>query len=375
MKLCKFLILSILASCALVSCGKDDENGLSMSLSSRGSYSTSRPVGTAGDFSYTTPAMKLEFFGSSQEEVFHFNVDFPAEHGKYKTAYLTYTMCSWNEGPAAWDMTTIISIKNKKDGKWYEFTRAFTPYGGSFDKNWSKSYYMDITDFLPMMEGETTFSIYYCGWDATAQKAHAVKLGFDFYEGTPERNVVFTSKIYDSSDNSTPGYRRCWPYGFDKYDGKSYNIEDPDRCGPRSIKIPAGVKSAVVRVDITGHGMDYYGSFPDRKGYEVNGCAEFDYQDYTVVFNGTALSQKGHVFESNANNYQQAGTYYYDRAGWGPGKPANVHYWEIRNIPDEGTTINFDIDFERFVAGEDMTPNEDSNAYYIVEADIFGYDR
>ena len=373
----KHFIPIIFAALCIVSCDKGDKGGMSMtmSLSSRTGYSVTKLESGSGEFSYVTPAIKLEYAGATQEEVPHFTVTFPSDHRKYRAACLTYTMCSWNEGPADWDMTTIISIKNKKDGQWYEFTRAFTPYGGAFDKNWSKSYYMDISDFLPMMVGDTEFSVYYCGWDATDKRAHAVKLGFDFYEGQADKNVIFTSKIYDSCENSTPGYRRCWPYGFDVYEGVSYNIEDAGRCGPRTIKIPAGVKSAVVRVDITGHGMDYEGKFNDRAGYQVNGAAEFDYQDYTVVFNGTALAQKGHVFEKNGNNYTQAGTYYYDRAGWGPGKPANVHYWEIKNIPDEGATINLDIDFERYTAGKTMTPNSDGNAYYIVEADIFGYDK
>ena len=367
------LFLPAILALSFISCSKNEdvpvEEGIKMSYTNRTPYSESKPEsGKKGEYSFTTSAMRLNFFGSKHEECYQFSVDFPADHKKYRAAYLTYTMCGWGEGPADWDMTTIISIKNKADGKWYEFVRGFTPYGGSFSATWSKNYYLDITEFLPMMEDRTDFNIYYCGWDATETKAHAVKLGFDFFEGTPEKNTIFTAKVYDSSENSIPEYRRCWPYGCD-----GYSIEDNSRLGKRTVKIPAGVKSAEVRVDITGHGMDP-GVFPNRKGYTTRNAAEFDYNYYTVIFNGKELDKRGYIFESNEDNYKQAGTYYYDRAGWGPGKMANVQYWEITNIPAEGTEITLDFNLEEFKSYIN-DPNTDSNAYYIIETDIFGFDN
>jgi len=365
--------LIFLSALCLISCGKGGESftaeDMAMKYYSRSSYQETKPErGYKGDYSYVTPAMKLNFFGSKHEECYQFSVDFPSDSKKYREAYLTYTMCGWNQGPADWDMTTIISIKNKADGKWYEFVRAFTPYGGSFTSTWSKSYYLNISEFLPMMENETDFNIYYCGWDATEAKAHAVKLGFDFYEGKPQRTTIFTAKVYDSSQNSIPEYRRCWPYGCD-----GYSIEDDTRLGERTVHIPAGVKSAEVRVDITGHGMDP-GVFPNRPGYETRNAAEFDYNYYSIKFNGRLLDEKGYIFETNSDNYQQAGTYYYDRAGWGPGKMANVQYWEITNIPAEGADITLDFDLEEFKSHIN-NPNADGNAYYIIEVDIFGFDK
>ena len=364
------LVLTILVFSG-ISCQKSPEPAepMSMSYVKRDAYTTVKPEqGKAGDFSTQTEAFKLYFFGTKIDEDFKFSIKFPSDHGKYRKAWLTYTMCSWNEGPSAWDMTTIVSIKNKADGKWYEFARAFTPYGGAFDSDWSKTYYMDITEFLPMMEDETDFRIYYCGWDTTDKRAHALKLGFDFYEGTPEKNVIFNAKVYDSSEGSIPEYRRCWPYGCE-----GYSIEGELRLGPRTIDIPAGVRSALVRVDITGHGMDP-GVFPNRKGYQTRNAAEFDYNYYTVFFNGEPLQKKGYIFEANGNNYPQAGNYMYDRAGWGPGKPANVQYWEIKDIPAEGATVTLNFDLEEFNSAIN-NPNHDSVAYYIIETDIFGFDK
>lgn len=377
MRTIRFALAVLLTACILPSCQEkpgQDDGLMTMKSVARNSYFSAKPEkGAKGDFSFTTDKMKLTTNSkgtNDSNEILHFNVKFPADHKAYRAAYLTYTMCATDNGPADWDQTTIVSIKDKRTGEWYEFTRAFTPYGGSFSANWNKSWYMDVTEFLPLMEGDTEFTLYYCGWEGdSAAKHHAVKLGFDFFEGKPEKNVIYTKKIYDSSKGSIPAYRRCWPYGIE-----GYSIEDASRLGERTISIPAGVRSALVRVDITGHGMDYDGSFPDRAGYVLNSCAEFDYQNYYITFNGEKLKEHGRVFETNGDNYEQAGTWWYDRAGWGPGKPANVQWWEIRNIPAEGATVTLDFDFDRFNSSF-TSPNEDSNPYYIISTDIFGYDK
>ena len=366
------LLFTALFSVLFFSCDRnkvEPYQGISMRLLPNVSYTESKPESAVkADFSYTTEPMKLYFYGVTPDEDYPFKVEFPQDASQYRAAYLTYTMCGWNEGPAEWDMTTIVRIKNKKDGKWYEFARAFTPYGWDFGPDWEKTYYMNITEFLPLMEGSTDFSLYYCGWDNTDKRAHALKLGFDFYKGIPERKTIFTAKVYDSHEGSMPAYRRCWPYGVEGWD-----IEDESRLGERKISIPAGVRSAEVRVDITGHGMDP-GFFPDRYVKQANNAAEFDSQTYRVKFNGVELKQTGYVFEPNSDNYPQAGTYRYDRAGWGPGKPANVHYWVIENIPENGAEITLDIDFERFVS-KINNADHDSNAYYIISADIYGFDK
>lgn len=372
--LAALMAVSCLIACSEKQGGEEEEAGMSMKKLARVSYFKNNPEKQAkGDFSYKTDKMKLtsSYHGTNDsDEVLHFKVNFPSDHKEYRAAYLTYTMCATDNGPADWDQTTIVSIKDKKTGEWYEFARAFTPYGGSFSANWNMSWYMDVTEFLPFLEGDTEFSIYYCGWEGeSANKHHAVKLGFDLYKGKPEKNVIFTQKIYDTCEGSIPGYRRCWPYGID-----GYSIEDASRLGERTISVPAGVKSALVRVDITGHGMDYDGKFIGRPGYTLNSCAEFDYQNYYITLNGEKLKEYGKVFEGNSDNYEQAGTYWYDRAGWGPGKPANVQWWEIKNIPAEGATLTIDFDFDGFESSF-TSPNEDSNPYYIISTDFFGYDK
>ena len=315
-------------------------------------------------FSVKTDAVRLHFYGWSEAEDSLIRVTFPASTDSYRRAILTYRMGGWNEGPAERDMTTMIFVKNKLDGEWYELTRAITPYGGSFGPDWEKKYYMDITPYLPMLTGDTEFRIYYGGWDATDKRAHTVTLTFDFYEGEIAKTNVFHTKIYDSSRNSNTGYR-SWSYGID-----SASIEAPERLGQRTVTIPDNVKSLMMKVSISGHGHDQ-GTFTERGGYRTRNAAEFDENWYDIIINGEKRAE-GHIFYSNADTYPQAGTYWYDRANWGPGLPLLVQYWDIKNIPADNRTMTIDFDLEEFKSAMG-SPRDEGVAQYIVEVDLFGF--
>lgn len=328
-------------------------------------------------FTTQTDLIPLHFFGWNAEEDYCFSVQFPASTEQYGRAILGYTMCGWNQGPSDWDMTTMIKIEDKQTGEWYEFTRCITPYGGSFTKGWQKTFYIDITEFLPLMRGETRFRIFYCGWDATENRSHAVVMNYYFFEGpSPYGKPTFHKKIYDSTLNGNTGYR-SWAYGVE-----GHSIEDAERLGERTITIPAGTDQAVLRICMTGHGQDkltgHQGKYPDREGYKPNNSAEFDENWYFITLNGQRLEQRGSIWELNTrasgNQYSQAGTCWYNRCGWGPGKPCNVHHWLLKNIPAEGETITIDLDLDRYIS-TNTTPKAESVAQFYIEADIYGYKK
>lgn len=337
--------------------------------SSRPAWYNEHPMaGTEADFSVKTDAVRLHFYGWGLDEDSVVTVNFPESTDKYNRAILTYRMGGWNEGPADWDMTTMIMLKDPNTGEFYELARAFTPYGGYFDVNWEKLYYMDITEYLPMLKGNVEFHIYYGGWDATDKKAHTVTLTFDFYEGEKDKETIFYQKIYDSRASSNIGYR-SWAYGVE---GNS--IEDAERLGLREVQLPKEVKSLLMKVSISGHGADR-GVFPDRnngKGKRANNAAEFDENFYRVILNGNQ-TYEGHIFYENDSTYRQAGTYKYDRANWGPGLPLKVDWLEIHNLPKDGK-LNIDFDLDRFTSKVNDLKGE-GVANYIIEVDIFGYDK
>lgn len=318
----------------------------------------------------TDSAIRLSFFGWSQDEDYRFTMACPEQVGRFGRCILEYTMCGWNKGPAEWDMTTQIMVRDKKTNEWYEFSRCITPYGGSFPSAWKKTFYLDVTPLLPLLEGETEFKIFYCGWDATDKRAHAVRLALYYIPGEQAFGMpAWHRKVYDSTLNGNTGYR-SWAYGI-----AGHSIEADERLGNRTVEIIPGTKTVVLRSCFTGHGQDAYvanGTFPNRPGYRPNNVAEFDENRYVVTLNGQKLEQVGRIWELNSTNYKQAGTYWYNRAGWGPGKPCNVHYWVIENIPSDLTELTLDMDLWEYVSVK-TEPNADQVAQFYVEVDAYGY--
>lgn len=345
----------------------EPEKPIAVTQSDRPAWYTANPEGRDGDTGVSSETFRLEFFGWGEQNDKQFTMTLPQHTSGFRRAILAYRMGGWNKGPSEWDNTTMLFVRNKADGQWYELARAFTPYGGGFNSKWSKTFYLDVTEYLPMLSGETEFRLYYGGFDANDERAHTVTFGFNFYDGTPERNVVYTAKVYDSGSTGNTGYRG-WAYGV-----ASAPIEADERLGLREFDLPAGVRSLELKVSISGHGHDL-GDFPDRANYQKNNAAEFVENTYKIVLNGELQSATGRIFYSNADNYWQSGTYLYDRANWGPGNPLSVHYWDIANLPAKGGKMTLDLNLERFVSTMD-TVNAEGVAQYIVEVDLFGYDR
>ena len=319
-----------------------------------------------------TDEMRMHFFGWNAEEDSLISLVFPQNTSQYGRVILTYRMCGWNNGPAEWDMTTMIQIEDKSTGQWLEFVRAITPYGGSFNASWQKIFHIDVTEFLPFLQGPTRFRIFYCGWDATDKRAHAVQLTFSFFdEPNPYGTPCGWQKLYDSTlpNEGCNGYR-AWSYGV-----QGWSIEDGSRLGPRTIHVPAGTKKVLLRVCITGHGQDAYngtGIFPNRPNQQAKNCAEFDHNHYDILLNGEKMALQGDIWELNGkgHNYKQAGTYSYGRAGWGPGKPCNIHHWMISEIPAEGEEVTLDLDLEEYIS-PCTKPNDNQVACYYVMGDAF----
>ena len=320
------------------------------------------PQSSAPSYDVTSEKIRLEHTGWG-ESYGTFTLNFPEE--SCKRVILEYTMGCVGKRPADWDNTTIFFVKDKATDEWHEIARAFTPYGGSFYKDWEREFYLDVTEYQSLLSGDTEFRYYYGGFDATEEMAHAVTLRFIHYKGTPERELIAVKNIYDSATSDNCG-NRAWVYGIESHD-----IEAEERLGIRSVTIPKGTKSIELRLSITGHGHDQ-GTFPDLGTTAIN-AAEFDENSYTITINGIKQSQQGRIFYSNANNYAQMGEYLFDRANWGPGNPANVHYWSIETSAVKKDKLTLDIDLQRFISQFSTPKENDGVARYIVQGDLFFY--
>ena len=318
-------------------------------------------------YSVASEEHRLSFFGWGESTDKKFEMELPSDVSGIDRVLLEYRMGAWENKPGEWDNTTMIFVEDKTSGERYEIARAISPYGNSFGPSWSKTFWLDVTEYLPMLSGNTAFYIYYGGWDARDNRAHTVTLTFNYYKGTPQRNVVFTHELYDSSKDGNSGYRG-WAYGVEGHD-----IEDVSRLGERIVEVPENVKGLEMRVAITGHGHDQ-GTFLERPGYRTLNAAEFDDNFYEFVLNGEPIATKGYIFYSNTDTYKQAGTYYYDRANWGPGLPINVQYWKIKRPAGGYGTLSLDLNLEKFQS-ENTAPNAEGVAQYIIQVNLFGYDK
>ena len=363
-----------IAGLALLLCGCSQDNQgeklydpyNAVSAIERVPFYFENPESRAADVSVASETHRLSFFGWGESTDMCFTMQLPGDVASYDRVLLEYRMGAWGNRPGEWDNTTMLFVEDKS-GERYEIARAITPYGNSFNSSWSKTFWLDVTEYLPMLQGETNFYLYYGGWDATDKRAHTLTVTLHYYSGKPSRNTVFVHKLYDSSRDGNSGYRG-WSYGVAGHD-----IEDESRLGLRTVEIPKNVKSLEMRVAITGHGHDQ-GTFLERPGYRTLNAAEFDENFYKFVINGNMQESVGHIFYSNADNYYQAGTYRYDRANWAPGNPINVQYWSI-DAPKEGYgTMTINLDLEKFESKMSQT-NAEGVAQYIVEVFLFGFDK
>ena len=339
--------------------GQTIDPALVASLIERKPFYERNPQSSAPSYEVATNKIRLSHTGWG-DNYGTFTLNFPTE--SCKRVILEYTMGCEGKRPADYDNTTIFFVKDKATNEWHEIVRAFTPFGGLFESDWTKKFYLDVTEFQSLLQGETEFRYYYGGFDAEKDMAHAATLKFIHYKGVPERKLLTVKNIYDSATTDNCG-NRAWVYGIESHD-----IEAEERLGRRRVTIPTGTKSIELRLSITGHGHDQ-GTFPDLGTTAVN-AAEFDENIYTISINGTKQSAQGRIFYSNANNYVQMGTYNYDRANWAPGNPANINYWTIEQTTGE---LTLDIDLQRFISQFNTPSDNDGVARYIVQGDLFFY--
>ena len=320
------------------------------------------PQSSAPAYEVATDKIRLAHTGWG-DKYGTFTLNFPEKSSK--RIILEYTMGCFGLRPADYDNTTIFFVKDKATEEWHEIARAITPYGGLFESDWTKSFYLDVTEFQTLLQGDTEFRYFYGGFDATEDMAHAVTLKFIHYKGEPTHKLLAVKNIYDSATTDNCG-NRAWVYGIESHD-----IEAEERLGIREVAIPKGTKDIELRLSITGHGHDK-GIFPDL-GTTAENAAEFDENIYTITINGIKQKQQGRIFYSNADNYVQLGTYNYDRANWAPGNPTNIHYWKIDRAGAVNDKITIDIDLKRFISQFSTPTENDGVARYVVQGDLFFY--
>jgi hypothetical protein len=263
----------------------------------------------------------------TQYGAFDTGVVFPPVSGTYRKIYMIITIGQYNCTAGSqychqWDYDVENYVMTPA-GDTLELARFITPYATSgtpgFGSTWQQHYIYDVTDYYPILHDSATMQIFYSGysWGFNGD------VKFAFIEGTPERNVV--------------GYSRLWNNTY-TYGNPSSPIDSS--LLPYTITPPAGTQSTELKFAITGHGYD-----------NTSGCCEFDNtgvgHTYTVWANSNRVAQYNMNVNCGVSEiYPQGGTWLYQRAGnWCPGGSLILAQYKLSGIT-VGSPNTVDVSFD-----------------------------
>lgn len=256
------------------------------------------------------------------------SVTFPNGDDSYRKILMHYVLGCPTGGCSEWDYKTAIELQDATNADLnLELARVITPYAGDKGNGWFHEYIFDVTHFAPLLTGEKIINAYYGGY----QDGFTISVYFEFIEGTPARDVVNISEIYNSGHG---GFK----YGYSNDPIENYLTDT-------TITTSANTHDANFFLTATGHG---FGN--DANNGNPDNCAEFCRKYFNFNLNGTNKS-KHFVWKEECGseaNINQTGTWVYDRAGWCPGSEAEIYNTELLNDIEPSTDYTLDVNWQNY---------------------------
>jgi hypothetical protein len=208
----------------------------------------------------------------------------------------------------------------------YELARVITPYGGNLPASYAFTQDFDVTDFAGLLQDSVEIRAFYSGWSS----GFSATLDFEFFPGTPARDVMDVSTIY----------RGDFGYSNSAYFESNILI-------PKNKFILPGVAFAKVRMTSTGHGFDN----------DVNAAEFFPAMYYLKIdgiqthsqLNFDDLCGENPIYPDFETGSSYVHTWLYDRANWCPGKRAAIHQFNISPYITPNDTVNINVDWQNYV--------------------------
>ena len=216
-----------------------------------------------------------------------------------------------------------------------EIGRFITPYGKWHNKDWSYTWEYDVTDYAHILRDSTEIKVFYDGWS----QGSLFDLDFTFIEGIPARETYSHNVFW--SGNPTYG-----------------DPNNPIENFLKPLKFPRlhPADKVTLRLMTTGHGFG-----------GTENAAEFSQKTHKILVNGEEKYEQ-YLWRGDCGQnpiYPQAGTWYYNRAGWCPGDV--VQYWDYHMTPFFANSDSTEI-------GYAMEPYENQDlskrASYIIEGQL-----
>ncbi len=189
-----------------------------------------------------------------------------------------------------------------------ELGRFITPYGGWFPKDWNYTWTFDVTPYASLLHDSVEIRSVYGGYT----QGSLYSLAFDCIEGTPPADAYNVQVVTDGD----------FPYG--NPGNPISNYFPPWRLG-----IDSTADLTTLRLITTGHGEDSTNS------------DEFADHTNQIWINGK-LAYSQNLWRSNCGQnpvWAQAGTWYYQRAGWCPGDKVNYWDYDLTPFGNKGDSI------------------------------------
>lgn len=211
----------------------------------------------------------------------------------------------------------------------FEILSLVTPYGNGLDLGPDgATFTIDVTDYAPILRGERFMSI-----EMGGQFQEELDIQFLYITGTPEREVLEIQNVWP--------FRRGW----------IADILSDAVFEPRTVSLNPAADLLLLQAAITGHGQN----------------GEFVSRDHYINVNGGTNEYEFPVWKRCGENpmYPQGGTWLFDRAGWCPGLPTDLHRLNLSFFIPPGST-EAEIDYG--IVGPTM-----SEANYLVSNQLISY--
>ncbi len=267
----------------------------------------------------------------------------PTANVTYRKIFLIFTIGRYN-CPAGstycgqWDYTLSFYLKNMDttiSNKTIEIGRTITPYAGTgavFSTAWKHTYYLDVTDYAPILKDSASLQALYSGYSG----GFTLSTQLMFIEGTPAKIPVAVTQIYQGSFNY----------------GGTNSIEN--NLPPTTASIASPSTNAAMHITVTGHGSDN------------NGCSEFCKKEYKFYVD-SALQTTIDFWRicGFADIQAQTGTWIFDRGGWCPGEKV-LPFTHIIPNATVGNPFVVNMDMENYTS-----PN--GGASYSIAGNLISY--
>jgi|GEM_PF-168470 len=196
----------------------------------------------------------------------------------------------------------------------YEIERFITPYGIGLDLGEDGfTWKFDVTHWAPILHDWVKLQ--------SGNTQELLDIKFIMKKGTPARNVINISKLWDENANYTNV------------------VTDKQMTEHKGFKLFEGAESYMVQTRSSGHNFNG----PDG----TDNCAEFCRREHSLHIDGEKLFAWDGWKECGDNPvFPQGGTWLLDRTDWCPGAGVNAYYHEITDFVTPGGSIDIDYDIE-----------------------------